>query len=319
MYKKLRISMILNNLKANNLLNWNYHMHDLYAIFVKILEICKDFFNEKGNISRVGLVRKFSVIEVMALSFTAEILSIDRENFLLYKLEYFWSKISNLISCRQFNDSNKYVSTSAVSIRKQVAMRIGGKENYFCIDFKPVEVCRWVGSKRCKMGTDSKTLLDFGYCASQGKYYYGYKLHTLWGLSGTVYPYYLTKASAHNIHYLQDVKYEYQDCSIFGDRVYISKEEQLDLFKTASIRLEVSYRINKKDWKPQFISFVKARKRIETGFSQLADQFMMIRNYVKQTDGLFARVIRKITGFTFLQYINFIHNRSIGRIKFALI
>jgi hypothetical protein len=47
----------------------------------------------------------------------------------------------------------------------------------------------------------------------------------------------------------------------------------------------VPYRLNQKDWKPTFITFAKARKRIETVFSKLCDQFMIIRNYAKQTEG----------------------------------
>ena len=41
--------------------------------------------------------------------------------------------------------------------------------------------------------------------------------------------------------------------------------------------------------------FAKARKRIETDFSQLCDQFMIIRNYAKDTIGLFTRIIGKIS------------------------
>lgn len=73
-----------------------------------------------------------------------------------------------------------------------------------------------------------------------------------------------------------------------------------------------------KDWKPQFILFAKARKRIETVFSQLTDQFMLIRNYAKDTDRLFARIIGKISAFTILQYINKINNNPFGRVKYAL-
>jgi|GEM_PF-5644874 len=35
--------------------------------------------------------------------------------------------------------------------------------------------------------------------------------------------------------------------------------------------------------------------------------------------GLFARIISKISAFTFLQYINYINNKPIGKIKYTLI
>ena len=59
-------------------------------------------------------------------------------------------------------------------------------------------------------------------------------------------------------------------------------------------------------------------KRIETLFSQLCDQFMIIRNYAKDTDGLFARIIGKISALTILQYINYKNEKPIGRVKYAL-
>ena len=117
---------------------------------------------------------------------------------------------------------------------------------------------------------------------------------------------------------MKDVKHAYHDCSIYGDKGYIGADVQLDLFETAHIRLECPYRINQKDWKPTFIPFAKARKRIETIFSQLTDQFLAIRNYAKITNGLFARIIGKISALTILQYVNFINNKPIGRIKYAL-
>ena len=117
---------------------------------------------------------------------------------------------------------------------------------------------------------------DFGYCASQGSYFFGYKLHALCGLSGVIHSYDLSKASVHDINYLKDIKPLYHDCSIFGGKGYIGAEVQLDLFETANIKLECPYRLNQKDWKPTFIPFATARKRIETLFSQLNDQFLII-------------------------------------------
>jgi len=82
--------------------------------------------------------------------------------------------------------------------------------------------------------------------------------------------------------------------------------------------MEVPYRCNQKEWRPTFIPFTKARNRIETDYSQMCDQFMICRNYAKQTAGLFARITGKISAFTAMQYINYINNRPIGRVKYAL-
>lgn len=44
---------------------------------------------------------------------------------------------------------------------------------------------------------------------------------------------------------------------------------------------------------------------IEVLFSQLFDQFMITRNYAKETEGLFTRIIGKISALTILQYIDY--------------
>ena len=79
------------------------------------------------------------------------------------------------------------------------------------------------------------------------------------------------------------------------------------------------YRSNQKNCKPTFPAFAKARKRIETIYSQLCDQFMIIRIYVKDAEGLFVRIIGKISAFTVLQDINYKNNKPIGRVKYVLI
>ena len=325
-YEKLHISQIFSNLECSIFKLYDLVMCNLYTKFVNFLEICKkfseDLVTEFGNIRRPGPVPRFSDLEVIALSMAAEAEEIDSENWLFEaKLKECRSSIPNLISRRQFNDRRKSVSGLCEQIRSRIANRIDGGEDYFCIDSKPIEVCRVARGKRCKMGRtgDFHKAPDFGYCASQGSFFFGYKLHALCGLSGVIHSYDLSKASVHDIKYLKDIKPLYHDCSIFGDKGYIGAEIQLDLFETANIRLECPYRLNQKNWKPTFIPFAKARKRVETLFSQLTDQFLVIRNYAKETCGLFARIVGKVSAMTALQYINYINNKPIGRIKYALI
>ena len=90
-------------------------------------------------------------------------------------------------------------------------------------------------------------------------------------------------------------------------------------WKCFILKLNFLYFSMQKEWKPTFPAFAKARKRIETLFSQLCDQFMIIRNYANDTDGLFARILGKISALTILQYINYKNKRPIGRVKYALI
>lgn len=258
---------------------------------------------------------------MVALSLTAEAESIDSEKWLFdYKLQEYKDSIPNFISRRQFNDRRKKTAGLCEENRKRIAMEMDGGEEQFFVDSKPIELCRVARGKLCKMGRtgDFSQAPDFGFCASQNTNYFGYKLHAFFGLSGVTHSYNLSKASVADLRYMKDVKHTYHDCSIYGDKGYIGADVQLDLFETAYIRLECPYRHNQKGWKPTFVPLAKARKRIETPFSQLTDQFVIIRNYAKITNGLFARIIGKISALIFLQYVNFINNKPIGRIKYAL-
>ena len=149
----------------------------------------KDLVNAQGNIPRRGVVPRFSDLEIVSLSITSEAMGIDSECLLFAKLNEYRNEMPNLISCRQYNDRRKQTGKLCDNVRKRIAMTIDGAEDYFCIDSRPIEVCRLSRSKRCKMGKDEyRTALAYGYCASQGTHYYGYKLHAVCGLSDVITP-----------------------------------------------------------------------------------------------------------------------------------
>jgi len=121
MIQKLHMSLIFSNLVVSNIKLYCQNMCNLYAKYVKILEICKQFsenlVNDKGNVRRPGPVPKFSDLEVVALTLAAETESFDSENWLFeHQLNDCREKMPNLISRRQFNDRRKTTSgLSAVS------------------------------------------------------------------------------------------------------------------------------------------------------------------------------------------------------------
>ncbi|MEG2687450.1 MAG: IS982 family transposase, partial [Christensenellaceae bacterium] len=87
--------------------------------------------NSQGNIPRCGVVPKFSDLDVIALSLTAEPLSIDSENYLFAKLAECKSEFANLISRCQYNQRRKYLSHLTNAIRHNIDMEIDGSENLF--------------------------------------------------------------------------------------------------------------------------------------------------------------------------------------------
>ena len=70
-------------------------------------------------------------------------------------------------------------------IYKDIAMEMDCGENLFLADSKPIEICRVVRGKRCKMertGEFSQTP-DFGFCISNNTYCFVFKSYALYGNS----------------------------------------------------------------------------------------------------------------------------------------
>ena len=47
---------------------------------------------------------------------------------------------------------------------------------------------------------------QWGYYASRGMHYYGYKLLAVHGMSGIIHSYDMTAANVHNLYYFNDVQ-----------------------------------------------------------------------------------------------------------------
>ena len=125
----------------------------------------------------------------------------------------------------------------------------------------------------------------------------------------------ISPASVHNVQYLKDVKVQLRNGVLLVDKGYLSAAYQLDLFESKQIKLEVPMRENQNDYKRQPFVFRKSRKRIETLFSQLCDQFMIRRNYAKSFTGFKTRILAKIATLTVIQFINNSLNRNINNLK----
>jgi hypothetical protein len=300
-------------------------MHNIKNTFDKfhkiILEILKPDIDKQGNFIKPGVVPKFSDIEIIALSLASECLSIDSENYLFGKLRTeYRDDFPNLIDRSQYNVRRRKLLQRIEYVRDKMASKLINQENIFIVDSMPVEVCKLSRSSRSKVCKENfETAPDKGFCSAQNSFYYGYKLHGICSVDGIFNSFDLTKASVHDIHYLQDVKEQITNAYLLGDRAYLSEKIQIDLFSYANIKLNTPMRSNQYGYKKQPFLLRKARKRIETLFSQLCDQFMIRRNYAKSFDGFRTRILSKLTALTILQFINkFFNNRPVNHIKYAL-
>ena len=323
--KRLCILLIISKLKVVIHHKYTFIMHNLKTNFDKILDITKSFFqgslNADGNYYFYPNKPKMSDCEVIALSILCESIGIDSENYLFGKLNSdHHEDFPNLIHRSRFNRRRKRLGDLIGMLNFKIASFLNEGEDIYLIDSIPIPICQIARERSCKIcKEDFETAPDKGYSAVSQSWYYGYKLHMVASIRGVFSSMDLTKASVHDIHYLNEVKYSgIIDCMLITDKAYISEPIQLDLFNTRRIRLQTPMRSNQHDKEPFPFIFKKSRKRIETLFSQLCDQQMLKRNYAKTLTGLSIRILCKVSSVTMLQYINFLNNKPLNHLKYAL-
>ena len=292
-------------------------MNDFRANYNKILEVLRVITKKESFLTQIRKP-KLTDIELIAMNLTAEYLSIDSECQLFRIIP---NCLKTKIDRSVYNRRKRKLFSSIEFIRNELSFKFNEFESYFIVDSMPLEVTKLSRSLRSNICREEfDTAPNKGYCASQKMHYYGYKIHAVCSVDGVLKSFDLSKASVHDIHYLKDIKNQFSDCVILGDKGYLSADYQLDLFTTKNIKLEIPMRKNQKDYKKQAYIFRKKRKRIETLFSQLCDQFMIRRNYAKSFSGFKTRILSKITAVTIIQYINkFIFDRNINNLKISIL
>lgn len=295
-------------------------------MYKKSLDVAFDLFDEvtvKGNFFKHPRPSKMSDLEVIALAVAAESTSIDSENLLFAKLRSnYLDDFPQLISRSRFNRRRRSLKTQILELAKRISMTMGMDSDIDLVDSVPCPIVRNSRERTFKICKENPEFAPRkGYSAVDKRYYIGYKLHLLTNENGVFQDMQITPANVHDINFLKDLEPEYYTFgkTIIGDRGYISSRVQVDLFQQYEINLEVPYRRNQQANNTTARNLVNAgkRRRIETQFSQLCDQFRLKHNYAKTFLGFFVRIVSKIAAMTLLQKVNIEKGRPLNHIKHA--
>jgi hypothetical protein len=260
----------------------------------------------------------FHDLEVIALACTAEYMGHNSESYffsLLNKAEF-----PGLLSRRQYNDRRRKLRSKIEEVREHVISRITTQQQVFIVDSMPLRLCRFSRRFRNKIGGQENDIRpNVGYCAAQEEHYFGFKLHAVCSFEGAIQFFDITPASFADVNYLATIGHKLKNCRLIGDKGYISQFYKQTLKEEAKVSLLTDSRSNAKKATFIPIPYKHKRKKIETVFSQLTDQFNIQQNYAKTLVAYLARIWSKLLSMTILNYFNqHINNRSISKIKYAL-
>ena len=281
--------------------------------------ILKELTKISGHIKTTKQIRlpKMSDLELVALNITAEYMSINSELQLFRCIS--GTVLDGKIERSVYNKRKRKLLPYIEKIRETLSGKFADFTDVFIVDSTPIEICKISRANRSAICTTDEIKPSFGYCAAQKSRYFGYKLHAVCDKNGIFHSFDFSPANVHDVNYLNDIKENFQNCLLIGDRGYISKEIQMDLFNYSRINLSVPMRKNQHNFVEFSRTKSKIRKRIESNISQLCGQFTINTNFAKTFQGLATRIVSKITSFTMIQYLNFfVFKRSLNKLKINL-
>lgn len=180
-------------------------MSNIIKNYFRVLEVLSSLNCDSEFKTGVGRKEKMSDLEVVALSLTAEFMSIDSENSLFKQVSQ--EEIPNLIERSQFNKRRRKLFLFSEEIRTKLASHFLEFEDYFIVDSMPLEICKFSRHNRIKIcKNEFETAPSKGFCASQNSWFYGYKLHGVCSITGVFHSLDITKAEVHDINFFKKHK-----------------------------------------------------------------------------------------------------------------
>lgn len=142
---------------------------------------------------------------------------------------------------------------------------------------------------------------DWGYCAAKKMYYFGFKMMTI--VEGDqILHYTLVPASTSEQKALMTLvsRENLTQLHLFGDKGFLMNAQDRLLLQQRDIRLEAIPRKNMKNVVVEDLELKKrARKRIETSFSQLVSLFDLTKFILRTIFGFASSIIQKVLAYNF--------------------
>ena len=294
----------------------NYYIQDqknLTDLFTNIFVIIDDIYNEiiPITVSNRRNIKdsKLSDSEIITISIVGELLTIDSEKafFSLLKKEYknLFPKIGDRT---RFNRTKRNLYWVISKIREHISLFMQSYSNNIrIVDSMPIPVCEF---GRAHFSKCFKGEASYGRCPSKKQTYFGFKFHALTTIDGFLSDYIITPANVDDRNAVWDLCDKYKSISIIGDKGYVNKRLTPELKVEKDINLLFLKRGNSKDNYPKDIRqlIFKARRRIETSFSQLAEQLNLNKVKSKSMLGFITRTSIKVLAHN----ISFLINKLMG-------
>ena len=311
-------------------------MHDLPAMYAHfhgaVAAIGERYFGPGGNHFAYPNPPKLSDLEVVALACTAEAIECDSENLLFAKLRDYPELLPHRGTRQRYNARRRRLHDLIDECLRVGSAWIDEPDEALLTDSMPIptaSVKRERRSRACRReGLDAQRA-DKTYHASSGTWVLGFKLHLVTTVSGVYVDHVLRPASVHDAAVFRElaeasglsalpdaIRDRLDGRLVIADKGYVG--EQLALAFAREFpggAVNTPSRDNAREWHAQHPGLRRARRYIETVFSQACDEVRMKVNRAKRYSGLHARVVTKLLTRTIKQWVNYHTGRPLNRTK----
>lgn len=255
---------------------------------------------------RPGPAPKCSDSELLTMAIVGECREWDKETNLLAEWRNFPHLFPLLPERSRFNRRRRNLMGPINHIRQMVLQVLDVALDQQCvIDSLPVPVVQFhlVPASTGDWAAHGAT---FGRCPTKKQTIYGYRLHLLITVGGTILDFVLTSANADERDAARDLLEDKRNLTVIGDKGYVSAPLAAELRERCQIRLLTLPRRNQHlQVEPSVRRLInQVRQIIETVNGQLTEQFQIETNHAHSFWGLCARLYTKLAAHTLCLYLN---------------
>lgn len=251
-----------------------------------------------------GFEPSLSDSEVITMEIIAEYSGIDTDKGTWeYFSNHWYSWFPKLGSRANFAKHAANLWVLKQKIQKELAEQLGAFSDLLHLsDGFPMPICHF---KRAHFSPTFRGEAAFGYCASKGETYYGFKGNMLINSEGTITDITITPANIDERESLWEITKEISG-TVIADKGLIGINYRDELRRFTGIDLQTAVRSNMKEERSEkFIKWlVSTRRLVETVIGQLTERFHIEKVRARKVWSLTNRIARKILAHTICVYIN---------------
>jgi hypothetical protein len=274
----------------------------IIAVYCLVEDMLKNLWTNK--LRRRGFEPNLSDSEMITMETVAEFLGIDTDKGAWEYFSNHWRSWFPAIGSRSnFAKQAANLWNVKQQVQKALAKQLGAFSDHLHLsDGFPMPVCHF---KRAHFSAIFKGEAAYGYCASKGEIYYGFKGNVLLNSQGVITGITATAANIDERDSLWDLIDGVRGMLI-ADKGLMGTDFQSELRYFSQVNLQTAVRANMKETRSEkFIKWLKSTRRlVETVIGQLTERFNIERVRARKLWYLTNRIIRKVLAHTICIFIN---------------